>query len=128
MKIYIYMCTDYKSFNRLKSVLYYRKIKFKIKELNIILNEKLIDFEKINKTGIIEKIAVKKIDILNNDYFLWGWKMKLYWYEIFKDSPVLYDYLNILQEENKRMLNWLNNTNITYYEALYSIFLNNTIN
>jgi len=54
--------------------------------------------------------------------------MKLYWYEIFKDSPVLYDYLNILQEENKRMLNWLNNTNITYYEALYSIFLNNTIN
>jgi len=72
MKIYIYMCTDYKSFNRLKSVLYYRKIKFKIKELNIILNEKLIDFEKINKTGIIEKIAVKKIDILNNDYFLWG--------------------------------------------------------
>ena len=67
----IYKCNDKHNFNRLKSLLRYRDIEFKIVKHFLILKSKFPDFDKINKCGITEKKGYVLIDSLGNDFYFY---------------------------------------------------------
>ena len=70
-KRFIYVCNDKHNFNRMKSLLKYRNIDFKIVKHFIILKSKFPDFDKINSYGITEKKGYVLKDSLDNSFYFY---------------------------------------------------------